>query len=73
MAYPEYQHIIGLHPIGIMIKQYTKEALIKGIRQLEDVDTYTTLSKNALLAKSDYTWEQEQEKLINIYDAITTS
>ena len=70
MAYPEYQHIISQYTVGLMIESYDEKALVSAIRQLENREKYYDLSKSALDSRTQFTWESEQAKLLNIYNSI---
>jgi glycosyltransferase involved in cell wall biosynthesis len=71
MAYPEYQHILKAHRVGVMIDSYDVPALISGIRKLENVNLYTELHSNTASARANYTWEREQQKLLQLYNGLT--
>ncbi len=70
MSYPEYQHILKEHRVGIVIDSYEVTALIAGIKRLENKSLYTQLSESAQSAKKNYTWEIEQQKLLELYNRL---
>jgi len=67
MAYPEYASVLKLHETGVMVQEYTVEALLKAVSILEKNSVYQQLSENALQYKELYSWESEQKKLISFY------
>ncbi len=70
MAYPEYENILKKHPTGVMVKEYTAEALLSILSKLEDETEFQNLVYNCSKYKEIYTWETEQQKLVAFYHNI---
>ncbi len=73
MNYPEYEHILNAHRVGLMVEDYSTEKLISAIRTLEDPQLYRRLTENCLAYKNEYTWDAESQKLINLYHSVFNS
>lgn len=69
MAYPEYNHILSSHEVGIAVNNYDAKSFIEAVRSLEDKTYYARLASNCNSYKSHYTWEAESKKLLDIYAA----
>ena len=67
MKYPEYESIINKDKVGLMVTDYTTDALLEAITMMEDEMTYSELSQNAIRCRETYNWKVEKEKLLNLY------
>ncbi len=73
MNYPEYNHILSTHSVGIKIDSYSKEALIVGLDQISEVNTYRLLKTNCRKYKHLYDWKHEEQKLLRLYHVLDNS
>ncbi len=72
MDFPEYQKIKQEFEVALLIPDLKKETLAKNINLLlQDHQLYTRLQENCKKAREIYTWENEEQKLLNIYKNIT--
>ena len=73
MNYPEYNHILNSHFVGIKIDDYSKEALSTGLDKISESATYKLLKTNCRKYKHLYDWSHEEVKLIQLYRNIDTT
>ncbi len=66
--FPEYEQINKTYSIGILVADLQESTLIEAIHQLTtDPVLYQRLQQNCLKAAKELTWEQEEKRLIQIY------
>jgi len=67
MAFPEYEAIHKNYKTGSFAKTYTVEALMQGVKNLENEVYYEQCVSELNDAKSAYCWEVEGKKLLDFY------
>ncbi len=65
----EQKRLIGNNQLGIVIDEFTIESIIKGIREIVELDV-NLIQENIKLNIYTYTWEAQEKKLIKIYKDI---
>lgn len=71
MNFPEYKKANELHNTGILLSQFTSDALVHAIQSLiTDPKLYYLLSENCDLAFQENNWEKESSKLLKLYSSI---
>lgn len=69
--YPAYAEINNKHEIAVLIHDLKPETIAAACnRLLEDQELHERLSRNCLLAREEYNWQQEQKKLLAFYHSI---
>lgn len=68
MDFPEYQKIKKEHEVALLIPDLKMETIQKNILTLlNDKDLYQKLKDNCKVAKEEYIWEKEVQKLLDSY------
>lgn len=70
MRYPEYETINKHYEIAVLIEDITPELIAEAYTKLCDDIFYRTLSQNCLTAAREYNWQNEEKKLLNIYNKL---
>ena len=71
IGFPEYIKLNKQYNIGWIVDELTIEAVIASIKKLlSDVELYATLKKNTIKASRELCWENEEKKLIEIYEQL---
>lgn len=71
MAFPEYQRINDHYRIAILIDSLEPKLIAETInRAMDDLDLLSLLRANALRAREEYCWQNEEKKLIEFYKSI---
>lgn len=71
MSFPEYRDLQNQYDVFTLIDTLDPRAIVKAIRQLLDDDAYyARLRKNCLIAGTFLTWEQEEAKLLALYQEL---
>lgn len=71
MNFPEYQRIANKHKVGLLVDDLESTTLVHAINQLiTDKRLYSEIVANCKMAKQHYTWEEEEKKLLQIYNQI---
>jgi glycosyltransferase involved in cell wall biosynthesis len=71
MDYPEYRKINARYEVAILIDNLAPERIARAINNLLDDDVvYGSLKANCLRARAALNWQQEEKKLIAIYQSI---
>jgi glycosyltransferase involved in cell wall biosynthesis len=69
--YPAYAEINNKHQIAVLIHDLKPETIAAACnRLLEDQELQKKLSRNCLLAREEYNWQQEEKKLLAFYHRI---
>ena len=69
--YPAYAEINNKHEIAVLITNLQPETISAACnRLLEDQELHQRLSRNCLLAREVYNWQQEEKKLLAFYHSI---
>ncbi len=65
---PEVKKIVEQYQIGICLENLDSKATARAIEQfINNTDQYNTFKKNTLLAAKELCWQNEKNKLIDIY------
>ncbi|MFK7949118.1 MAG: glycosyltransferase family 4 protein [Saprospiraceae bacterium] len=73
-SFPEYQAINEQFEIGILLDDLKIESIVFALQQLlNNPPIYKKLQANCRKAKAVYTWENESEKLVGLYDCVIVS
>jgi glycosyltransferase involved in cell wall biosynthesis len=68
MDFPEYQNIKKEYEVALLIPDLKMETIQKAvIKLLENKELYNKLKENCKLAREEYIWEKEVEKLLISY------
>ncbi|MEZ5016668.1 MAG: glycosyltransferase family 4 protein [Flavipsychrobacter sp.] len=68
VAYPEYIQINNQFKIATLLEDVTPESIAEGLNKLLlDKDYYKELQQNCLLAREQYCWQNEEERLLGVY------
>jgi glycosyltransferase involved in cell wall biosynthesis len=68
MQYPEYIRLNEAYEIALLIPDLSPSHIIAAVQLLlKDADTYQRLRKNCLVCSTELTWENEQQRLLDIY------
>lgn len=69
MNYPEYKNINNLHTVALLIDDLEPQTIAKAINNLLENDVlHKHLQENCLKIALEYNWQQEEKKLLAIYD-----
>jgi glycosyltransferase involved in cell wall biosynthesis len=68
--FPEYEAINNTWKTGILTNLSTSEIVFNVERAINDKNYYQQLRENCKKAKQFFNWQQEEKKLISIYDAL---
>jgi glycosyltransferase involved in cell wall biosynthesis len=69
IKYPEYEHINSEYEIATLIENPTPDSIAAALnRLLNDESYYKSLQQNCLKAREKYCWQEEEKKLLAIYD-----
>lgn len=69
MNYPEYKRVNDLYPCSILLDEVSSEQIVKAIQHLNQYpETLTALSAACREAAKEFTWENEANKLVSIYN-----
>lgn len=72
IGFPEYIELNNKYNIGVVVEELSVLNVYAAIRKLlEDKDLYRQLQQNCLKAREELCWENEEQKLINIYEQLT--
>lgn len=71
MNYPEYRHILSKHEVGLAIDEYSVQAFVTAVRNMENDSRYTGMVDACAQAKAEYNWEKEVPRLLAIYNTIS--
>ncbi len=71
MAYPEYQHIVSKYPCAVLIDEVNVDAIVRAVQFLDEhPQVYFGLVQGCQLASAEFTWENESQRLIQIYQTL---
>jgi glycosyltransferase involved in cell wall biosynthesis len=68
--FPEYKIINDAYKTGILTNLSTSEIVLVVEKALKDEKYYESLRNNCRAARKDFNWQQEEKKLIEIYNAL---
>ncbi len=67
MNYPEYKALNEKYGMSILIDDYTPNALIEAVRNLQVPDLYSQLQKNTISAAKELHWAIDEARLVGLY------
>jgi glycosyltransferase involved in cell wall biosynthesis len=68
MAYPEYEKVNAQYEIASLIEEPTVENITRSLNRLVEDDAYhNLLQNNALRARAQYCWQEEEKRLVQVY------
>lgn len=67
MRFPEYQYINSQYEIAVLIDDLQVDGIVTAYRQLCNQDFYERLRDNCFKAQEIYSWQKEEQKLIDFY------
>lgn len=71
VAYPEYKAINQEFEVAKLIETVTPESVAEGLNELlNDKDYYQRLQDNCLKAREVYCWQQEEARLLGVYQKL---
>lgn len=71
MAFPEYQRHLAEYEVALLLEELSPKAISRAIRRLlDEPQLYQQLQANCRLAKQDWLWEKEAQKLLTYYEAL---
>lgn len=75
MNFPEYQNINKKYELAVLLDDPTTiEAVAESLNKLiKDREFYKKLQDNSMLAREKYNWQNEEQTLLNVYEAVFSS
>jgi glycosyltransferase involved in cell wall biosynthesis len=71
MDYPAYREINNLYPIAVLIDNPDTRSIVGALNSLlNNMDLYNTLQDNCRKAAGHFNWQEEEKKLIGLYQKI---
>lgn len=70
MDFPEYRAINEKYQIAELVPDLSVESIVKAVKALENEEKYNRLKQNCQIAAADLCWENEEDKLLQIYDRL---
>jgi glycosyltransferase involved in cell wall biosynthesis len=71
MNYPAYKEINNLYPIAVLIDNPDIRQITEALNSLlNNMDLYNTLQVNCRIAAGYFNWQEEEKKLIGLYQKI---
>lgn len=71
MNYPEYRRINDQYKIAELIEDLEPSSIAKAINKLlNDKERYLQLKKNCIIARQEFNWQNEKNKLILFYEEL---
>jgi len=68
--FPEYRRINDQYEVAVLVEDLTIDKLAEAANAiLENRDTYDRLRNNCLKAREKYNWQEEEKKLVAIYES----
>jgi len=69
MHYPEYESFNNEYEVAILIDRLDEDHIARAIKRLlKDRALYNKLKANSLRAREVYNWQNEEKKLISVYE-----
>ena len=70
--FPEYQQLNQAYSIGLLVNDLNESTLVEAIHKLTtDQDLYQQLHQNCLQAAAELNWQQEEKRLIQLYQNLS--
>jgi glycosyltransferase involved in cell wall biosynthesis len=74
VKFPEYERINAQFEIAALVADPTPESVASALnKMLQDEGYYKKLQENCLRAREIYCWQEEEKKLLAIYDQLFSS
>ncbi len=71
IGFPEYKRINDQYHVGLLVENLEKDTIKTALtRLMEDKDLYAKVRENCLVCRRELTWENEEKKLIALYDRL---
>lgn len=71
MNYPEYATINQKYEIAVLLNEASPASIAQALKRLLSDETYYhQLQKNCLAAREEYCWQQEELRLLQVYDPL---
>lgn len=67
-AFPEYKYLNDMHEIGVLVPDLSTESIVLALQKLINEPVfYQKIVLNCRKAKQEFTWENEEKALLDIY------
>jgi glycosyltransferase involved in cell wall biosynthesis len=67
-ALPEVEKVLEQYKVGELVREHKSEAIAEKVKyMLENKERYVAYQNQAELAKKEYCWEEEQQRLVPIF------
>lgn len=74
VRYPEYENINAQYEVSLLLDEVSVDSIAAGLnRLLNDTDYYHKLQAECLKAREVYCWQQEERRLLGVYEQVFTS
>lgn len=74
MDYPEYRKCLEKYPLAVLLQQTDSDSIAAALNaMLLQTDSWQWMHEQALLARKEYCWEEEEKKLLAFYKNIFES
>ncbi len=74
MDYPEYRKCQEKYPLAVLLQQTHSDSIAAALNaMLLQTDSWQWMHEQALLARKEYCWEEEEKKLLAFYKNIFES
>lgn len=74
MDYPEYRKCQQKYPLAVLLQHTDSERIAEALnRILQQKELWQSMHEQALLARKEYCWEEEEKKLLSFYKNIFES
>ncbi len=71
MAYPEYERVNQQFEIACLIDEPRTDTIAAALNKLlQEPEYYQRLQQNTLLAREVYCWQEEEKRLLNVYETL---
>ncbi len=71
IAFPEYKRINDQYHVAVLVDDLDTDTIKSALKRLmEDKDFYVKVKENCLVCRRELTWENEERKLIALYDRL---
>lgn len=72
MNFPEYKILNKENEVAVLIKNLNEAAIVNAFKKLENENFYKALKANCKPMKKEYHWQNEEGKLLTIYNSINS-
>lgn len=71
IGFPEYKRINDQYQVAVLVENLEQDTIKSAlVRLMEDNDFYAKVKENCLVCRRELTWENEEKKLIALYDRL---